>query len=238
VINAINMQFQPLIGFFVFTGLLFTLYQIIYSKKQKIENIYLILWIFIFWGFFILFTGKHSLAIHRYTMPAMPAFAIIAANLISKLFDKRLQVLLLLFFTINLYTYSEQIYSNYPFEQAAQFLVNLTPVEGGVIISDFSQQFYLMQQDRNQNLYTYVVTYPEQFESLLNQEYSDSMNEQFGITTPAFYYAAIKEPLSVNGLKKLDWNYHPEVYNYLKENFELVKTFTNGDFKIHIFKLT
>ena len=238
LLDSVISQFQPVLGFFVLLGIIFAVYQRIYGKKQNFENDYLLIWAAAFWLFFIIFMGNHILAFHRYALPAMPALVILTANFIYKFLDRRLIPLLLVLFSISLYNYSAQTVLTYPFEETAMFLKDSTPQGGGVIISDFSLQFYLMKYDRNLNIYAYIVNIPENLNQTIYGEFSDPMNKELGITTPKFYFAAIKEPSDAEVPNKFDLNYHPEMYEYLDKNFELATTIKNQDSIIYIYKLT
>jgi 4-amino-4-deoxy-L-arabinose transferase-like glycosyltransferase len=248
MLNMIAYFFKQFLvmGFIVFLGVVYAL------QKRDRQSVLLLSWAFVFYSFFMLFISPSSAHLSRFVMPAMPAFAIVAAIFLRELVGinwKTLSILMvaLLVSVGHLMVYYPTI--SYASEDAATWALERTQDGEGIISTEYGMQFYFMKHDRNISRYFFMTDPSDEdpFERLLDAEYSDPMNEALGIRNPEFRYLILKEPPR-NDLAYTPLNFLLEIIvargnthrtvESRPEEFVLVNTlYDNEDYAISIYEI-
>jgi len=220
-------QFSYAIGILSIFGFLYII------KRREHSDIFLISWILPCYLFPLFFISSSSGHLYRFTMSMMPALAISGSIFLEKIMNYKkiknyryfLLACLLLSSLLLSINYNLRANIRYPVEDAAIWVLQNTPKDGGVLYDDKGLQLYLMKYDRNLTIRAADCRAIEQLDAFLNQEYLKIEYEKFGVKNPKFHYFITKQPLkqSDNFLEKMgERDIYTNEQSFLKELFDYI----------------
>ncbi len=190
-------QFSYAIGMLTLAAFAYSLY------KRDEDDFILLSLISFFYIFFAFFVPVSSANFDRFAVTVLPAFAILDAKFLARLSGHRkvkgygnaiIAVLVIVSIALSM-MHAMAVEIRYPVEDAAVWVLQNTPREGGYIYTDYSQLFYFLKNDRDLSIRVGEGRKLSAINSLLNSTYASSRHEMLGIENPQYYYLMLRYPL-------------------------------------------
>jgi len=173
-----------------------------FMRRDK-TDVLLLLWALSYFIFFMVAIGPSVGHLHRFIMPALPAFAILIARLMGEIVDSRrfrhpwhiIMAVLVCSAALSV-AYNASVDVRKPMDEASVYILANSNVGDGVITTDFYQTFYLLKHDRDLKVFNLNARNMETLGSILNSTHASPARDAVGIKNPENYsYLVLEYPL-------------------------------------------